>query len=136
MLAKELGPNRKVAYLVPDYTYGRTVFDSMKKFTEAKGWKTVTEQICPLGATDFSSYLLNMLATDADVLVNICFGADAVNSIKQAAQFGALKKMKLVMPYSAPSWPMKSGLKLWRVCTAPPNSGGRSPITTPRPRSS
>ena len=102
VLAKELGATRKVAYLVPDYTYGRTVLESMKKFTEAKGWKTVNEQLSPLGATDYSSYLLNMMASGADTLVNICFGADAVNSIKQASQFGALKQMKLVMPYSAP----------------------------------
>ena len=102
VLAKELGTTRKVAYLVPDYTYGRTVLASMKKFTEAKGWKTVTEQLCPLGSTDYSSYLLNMMASGADTLVNICFGADAVNSTKQAAQFGALKKMQLVMPYNAP----------------------------------
>lgn len=102
VLAKELGTTRKVAYLVPDYTYGRTVLDSMKKFTEPKGWKTITEQLCPLGATDYSSYLLNMMASGADTLVNICFGADAVNSTKQAAQFGALKKMQLVMPYNAP----------------------------------
>ncbi|MDT7951787.1 MAG: substrate-binding protein [Acetobacteraceae bacterium] len=102
VLAKELGTTRKVAYLVPDYTYGRTVLASMKKFTEAKGWKTVTEQLCPLGSTDYSSYLLNMMASGADTLVNICFGADAVNSTKQAAQFGALKQMKLVMPYAAP----------------------------------
>ncbi len=102
ILAKELGTNRKVAYLVPDYTYGRTVLASMKKFTEPKGWQTVTEQLCPLGSTDYSSYLLNMMASGADTLVNICFGADGVNSTKQAAQFGALKKMKLVMPYNAP----------------------------------
>ncbi len=80
VLAKELGTTRKVAYLVPDYTYGRTVLDSMKKFTEPKGWKTITEQLCPLGSTDYSSYLLNMMASGADTLVNICFGADAVNS--------------------------------------------------------
>ncbi len=102
VLAKEIGASRKVAYLVPDYTYGRTVLASMKEFTEAKGWKTVIEQLCPLGATDYSSYLLNMMASGADTLVNICFGADAVNSIKQASQFGALKQMKLVMPYAAP----------------------------------
>ena len=102
VLAKELGTTRKVAYLVPDYTYGRTVLDSMKKFTEPKGWKTVSEQLCPLGSTDYSSYLLNLMASGADTLVNICFGADGVNSVKQAAQFGALKQMQLVMPYNAP----------------------------------
>jgi ABC-type branched-subunit amino acid transport system substrate-binding protein len=102
VLAKEMGTTRKVAYLVPDYTYGRTVLESMTKFTEPKGWKTVSTQLCPLGATDYSSYLLNMMASGADTLVDICFGADAVNSVKQANQFGALKQMKLVMPYSAP----------------------------------
>jgi ABC-type branched-subunit amino acid transport system substrate-binding protein len=102
VLAKELGTTRKAAYLVPDYTYGRTVLDSMKKFTEPLGWKTVSEQLCPLGSTDYSSYLLNMMASGADTLVDICFGADGVNSVKQANQFGALKKMQLVMPYNAP----------------------------------
>lgn len=102
VLAEELGPDRKVAYLIPDYTYGKTVLESMKKFTEAKGWKTVSEQFSPLGASDYSSYLLNMMASGADVLVNICFGADAVNSIKQAKDFGALEKMTMVVPYMAP----------------------------------
>ena len=109
VLAKELGKSRKVAYLVPDYTYGRTVLASMKEFTEKQGWKTVTEQLCPLGSTDYSSYLLNMMASGADTLVNICFGADAVNSTKQASQFGALKQLKLVMPYTAPFFAQEVG---------------------------
>ncbi len=102
VLAKELGKGRKVAYLTPDYTYGHTVFQSMQEFTGKHGWTTATNQLAPLGTTDFSSYILNMLASGADTLVNICFGADAVNSIKQAKEFGALKKMKMVVPYYTP----------------------------------
>ena len=102
VLEKELGKNKKVAYLVPDYTYGHTVFNSMKEFTGEIGWTVATEQLSPLGTTDFSSYLLNATASGADVFVNICFGADAVNSIKQAKDFGILDKMTMVIPYYTP----------------------------------
>jgi branched-chain amino acid transport system substrate-binding protein len=98
VLARELGKNRKAAYLVPDYTYGHSVYDSMKEFTEKVGWTTVTEQLAPLGATDFSSYLLNIANSGANTFVNVAFGADATTSTKQAEQFGILKDMRYVVP--------------------------------------
>ncbi len=101
VVAKELGKDRKAAYLTPDYTYGHTTTQSMKEFTEKEGWKTVTNQVHPLGAKDYSSYLINIANTDADVLVCVAYGADAVNAIKQAKQFGLLDKMKVVVPYSS-----------------------------------
>ncbi|MEO8756626.1 MAG: substrate-binding protein [Devosia sp.] len=102
VLIDKLGKDRKAAYLTPDYTYGHTVYDSMTKFTEAGGWKTVTNQLAPLGAPDFSAFLLNIANSGADTLVVIGFGNDAVNSIKQAKQFGLLDKMTLVIPYMSP----------------------------------
>ncbi len=102
VLIDKLGKTRKAAYLTPDYTYGHTVFDSMTKFTEAGGWTTATNQLFPLGATDYSSYALNIANSGADTLVVIGFGNDAVNSIKQAKQFGLLDKMTLVVPYMSP----------------------------------
>ncbi len=72
--------------------------NSMKEFTEQAGWKTVNEQLVPLGTTDFSSYLLNIGNSGADVFVNVAFGADATSSTKQADQFGILSKMKYVVP--------------------------------------
>jgi len=98
VLAKELGKNKKVGYLTPDYTYGHSVLDSMKEFTGKEGWTVATNQLAPLGTTDFSSYLLNIANSGADVFVNIAFGADAVSSTKQAEQFGMLSKMKYVVP--------------------------------------
>jgi branched-chain amino acid transport system substrate-binding protein len=98
VLAKQLGAKRKAAYLVPDYTYGTSVYNSMKEFTEKEGWTTVAEQLCPLGTTDFSSYLLNIANSGADVFVNVAFGADATTSTKQAEGFGILSKMKYVVP--------------------------------------
>ena len=102
VLLDKLGKTRKAAYLTPDYTYGHTVFQSMTQFTEKGGWTTVTNQLAPLGAPDFSAFLLNIANSGADTLVVIGFGNDAVNSIKQAKQFGILDKMTLVVPYMSP----------------------------------
>ena len=112
VLLDKLGKTRKVAYLTPDYTYGHTVFDSMTKFTEAGGWTTVTNQLFPLGATDYSAYALNIANSGADTLVVIGFGNDAVNSIKQAKQFGLLDKMTLVVPYMSPFLVQQVGQEL------------------------
>ncbi|TAM86387.1 MAG: ABC transporter substrate-binding protein [Candidimonas sp.] len=102
VVAKSLGKDRKAVYLVPDYTYGHTTYDSMKEFTEKEGWKTVGQQLHPLGAKDYSSYLINIANSGADTLVVIDYGADAANSIKQAKEFGILEKMALVVPVLSP----------------------------------
>jgi ABC-type branched-subunit amino acid transport system substrate-binding protein len=101
-LIKTFGKNKKVAYLTPDYTYGHTVTKSMQDYLAAAGWTTVTNQVSPLGAPDYSSYLLNVVNSGADVLINVNWGHDAVLSIQQAKQFGVLDKMKLVVPYQVP----------------------------------
>jgi ABC-type branched-subunit amino acid transport system substrate-binding protein len=102
VLLKNIGKNKKVAYLTPDYTYGHTVHQSMEEFLKPGGWTTVTNQVCPLGAPDYSSYLLNIANSGADVFININFGNDAVQSIKQAQQFGILAKQTLAVPYDTP----------------------------------
>jgi branched-chain amino acid transport system substrate-binding protein len=98
VLAKALGKTRKAVYLVPDYAYGHSVHQSTSQFTKEIGWTEVGAQICPLGTADYSSYLLNIANSGADVFVNVAFGADSVASTKQAKQFGVLDKMKLVVP--------------------------------------
>jgi branched-chain amino acid transport system substrate-binding protein len=98
-LGKYLGKNLKAAYLVPDYVYGHSVFDTLSAIMDKHyGWKVATQQVAPLGTTNFSSYLLNIANSGAEVFVNITFGADAVSSTKQAAQFGLMNKMKQVQP--------------------------------------
>jgi len=66
------------------------------------GWTTATDQVAPLGAPDYSSYLLNVANSGADVLLNVNWGHDAVLSTQQAKQFGIFDKMKLVIPYQTP----------------------------------
>lgn len=98
VVAKALGKNLKTAFLVPDYTYGHTVYDSFAQFSKEQGWRQVAKEIVPLGTADYSSALLNIANSGADVFVNIAFGTDAIASTKQAEQFGVLKRMKLVVP--------------------------------------
>ncbi|HZB93569.1 MAG TPA: substrate-binding protein [Stellaceae bacterium] len=99
VLGKQIGRNKKAIYLVPDYAYGHSVEHSTGEFTEKElGWKSLGSQVCPLGTTDYSSYLLNIANSGADVFVNVAFGADAVASSKQAKQFGVLDKMQMVVP--------------------------------------
>jgi ABC-type branched-subunit amino acid transport system substrate-binding protein len=102
VLIKNLGKNKKIAFLTPDYTYGHTVRQSMEEHLKAGGWTVATNQISPLGTTDFSSYLLNVANSGADVVININFGRDAVLSIKQGKDFGIIGKMTLVVPYNTP----------------------------------
>ncbi len=103
LLLKQFGKNKKAAYLTPDYTYGHTVQHSMEDYLNKEGgWTTVTNQVAPLGAPDYSSYLLNVSNSGADVLLNVNWGHDAVLSIQQAQQFGILAKQKLVIPYQTP----------------------------------
>src|SRR6185437_1405921 len=103
VLLKAYGKNKKAAFMTPDYTYGHTVTKSVNDYlTEHGGWKMVTNQVSPLGAPDYSSYLLNIANSGADVLVNVNWGHDAVLSIQQAQRFGILNKMKLVIPYQIP----------------------------------
>jgi branched-chain amino acid transport system substrate-binding protein len=103
VLVKAYGKNKKAAFMTPDYTYGHTVTKSVNDYlTEKGGWTMVTNQISPLGAPDFSSYLLNIANSGADVLVNVNWGRDAVLSIQQAQKFGIFDKMKLAVPYQIP----------------------------------
>src|SRR3954453_22408682 len=102
-LLKAYGKNKKAAFMTPDYTYGHTVTKSVNDFlTKNGGWTMVTNQVSPLGAPDFSSYLTNIANSGAEILVNVNWGHDAVLSVQQAKQFGIIPKMKLVIPYQIP----------------------------------
>ena len=52
------------------------------------GWETVAAVKTPLAQTDFSSYIAPVQASGADVLVLNHYGANMVNSLTSAVQFG------------------------------------------------
>jgi branched-chain amino acid transport system substrate-binding protein len=98
VLARQLGSNRKAAYLIPDYNYGYSMYESMRGFTQSGGWTSVEAQLAPVGTFIFKPYLTKIAESGADVFVNVTFGNDAALSTKQAEEIGILKKMKYVVP--------------------------------------
>ena len=47
--------------MTPDYTYGHTVTKSVNDYLTANGgWSMVTNQVSPLGTSDFSQHLTNI----------------------------------------------------------------------------
>jgi ABC-type branched-subunit amino acid transport system substrate-binding protein len=113
VLLKAYGKGKKAAFMTPDYTYGHTVTKSVNDYlAQNGGWQMVTNQVSPLGATDFSSYLTNIANSGAEILVNVNWGRDAVLSTQQAKQFGLLPKMKLVIPYQIPFLAKNVGAEL------------------------
>jgi len=113
VLLKAYGKGKKAAFMTPDYTYGHTVTKSVNDYlTHNGGWNMVTNQVSPLGATDYSSYLTNIANSGAEILVNVNWGRDAVLSTQQAKQFGLIPKMKLVIPYQIPFLAKNTGAEL------------------------
>ena len=92
VLSKAYGNERAAYHLTADYTWGWTQQASIAAATEALGWKTVTDVKTPVGAGDFSSYIAPVLNSGADVLILNHYGADMVNSLTQAVQFGLRDK--------------------------------------------
>jgi ABC-type branched-subunit amino acid transport system substrate-binding protein len=113
VIGKQIGQNKKAVYLVPDYAYGHSVHQSTSQFTKDQlGWTDIGQQVCPVGTADYSSYLLNILNSGADIFVNVAFGNDSVASCKQAKQFGILDKMKMVVPNISPFQAQELGAEL------------------------
>ncbi len=113
VLVKAFGKNKKAAFMTPDYTYGHTVTKSVNEYLSKNGgWTQVTDQVSPLGTSDFSQYLTNIANSGADVIINVNWGRDAVLSVQQAKQFGLTPKMKMVIPYQIPFLAKEVGAEL------------------------
>ncbi len=93
VLKNAFGSDRTAYHLTADYTWGWSQEGSIKKYTEAIGWKTAAAVRTPLGAGDFSQYITPVLNSGADVLVLNHYGRDMVNSLTQAVQFGLRDKL-------------------------------------------
>jgi branched-chain amino acid transport system substrate-binding protein len=62
---------------------------------ERAGGKVLGVSRHPLGTSDFSSYLLQGQASGPSVIALLNGGADAVNSVKQASEFGINAKQTI-----------------------------------------
>jgi branched-chain amino acid transport system substrate-binding protein len=81
-------------YLTADYAFGTQLQTAASKVVEAHGGKNLGAVRVPLGAADFSSFLLQAQASGAQVLGLSNAGTDFSNSLKAANEFGITKTMK------------------------------------------
>lgn len=73
-----------------DYALGKALQRDTTEAIAKQGGKVLGSVTHPLGTSDFSSYLLQAQASGADVIGLGDTGADAINAIKQIAEFDIL----------------------------------------------
>ena len=102
MLAKSTGGAMVKAggdswyFLTADYAFGKQLQSDTTAFVQKSGGKVLGASAYPFpGTSDFSSFLVQAQSSRAKVLGLANAGADTVNSIKQAREFGVNQTMKL-----------------------------------------
>jgi branched-chain amino acid transport system substrate-binding protein len=82
-------------FVTADYVFGKSLEADTAKVVEASGGKVLGQVRHPQNNSDFSSYLLQAQASGAQVVGMANAGADTINTIKQAAEFGLTPKQTL-----------------------------------------
>ena len=83
-------------FVTADYIFGKSLESDTANVVKASGGKVLGAARHPSpGTTDFSSYLLQAQASGAKIIGLANAGADTVNSVKQANEFGITKKQHL-----------------------------------------
>ena len=87
-------------FVTADYAFGHQLQDATTKFVTAAGGKVLGSAAYPFpGTSDFSSFLLQAQASGAKVLGLCNAGADTVNSIKQAKEFGLTMRLAAMLMF-------------------------------------
>ena len=83
-------------FVTADYVFGKSLEEDTSNVVKAAGGKVLGSARHPSpGTTDFSSYLLQAQASGAQIIGMANAGADTVNTIKQAKEFGITPKQSL-----------------------------------------
>jgi len=82
-------------FLTADYAFGHALERDTISVVKAAGGEVKGQVRAPLGASDFSSFLLQAQASGAQILGLANAGGDTINSIKAAAEFGITPAMKM-----------------------------------------
>jgi len=83
-------------FITVDYAFGQAFQDDATRFIQAAGGKVVGSVKHPLGATDFSSYLLQAQSSGAQAIVILNAGLDLSNALKQAAEYKLTRNGQMV----------------------------------------
>jgi len=83
-------------FMTADYAFGKQLQSDTSDLIAKAGGKVLGSALYPFPeTTDFSSFLVQAQASGAKVLGLANAGGDTINSIKQAAEFGVNKSMKI-----------------------------------------
>src|SRR5215831_7859386 len=85
-------------FLTVDYAGGYALESSAVAVIEASGGKVLGKVRHPLNTNDFSSFLLQAQASRAKVIGLANGGADTINAVKQAAEFGIVRGGQKIAP--------------------------------------
>jgi branched-chain amino acid transport system substrate-binding protein len=85
-------------FITVDYVFGQSIETDATAFIKAAGGKILGSVKHPLNSQDFSSYELQAQASKAKGLIFANGGNDIVNGVKQAAEFGLMKSMRVSAP--------------------------------------
>ena len=75
-------------YLTADYTFGHQLESDSADVVKANGGRVLGDVKAPIATADFSSYLLQAQQSKAQVIGLANAGADLINTVKQASEFG------------------------------------------------
>lgn len=85
-------------FLTTDLAFGHSLEADAAETVKTNGGTVVGAARHPLGATDFSSFLLLAKASKAQILGVAAGGGDLINIVKGANEFGITKSMKIATP--------------------------------------
>lgn len=85
-------PGTSWYFITADYAFGQSLEKDSTAVVLANGGKVLGSVKHPFPGRDFSSYLLQAQSSKANVIGLANAGADTINSIKQAREFGIVQK--------------------------------------------
>jgi branched-chain amino acid transport system substrate-binding protein len=83
-------------FITADYAFGQDLERQAADQVVKDGGKVVGQVRHPIGAADFSSYLVAAQSSGAQVIALANAGGDETNALKQAAEFGVAPKQSVV----------------------------------------
>ena len=85
-------------FITADYTFGQALENDAAAVVTKLGGTVAGKVKHPLGNSDFSSMLVEAQASGAQVVGLANAGGDAGNAVKQAAEFGLVKRGQILVP--------------------------------------
>lgn len=82
------GGGKSWFFITADYTFGHDLEAQVAKIVKEKGGVVKGSVRAPFNSADFSSFILQAQASGAQVIGMANAGADTINTIKQAREFG------------------------------------------------